>query len=89
MSGLIIYALIALSISLTSYINIYKPAVELYEEVTEDEESIVNSIPYKIVWLVLAFIMAPFIGFMLLRGRNDNYIRDLVVTWIGTDEWHD
>lgn len=82
----IVYAIIALSISLTSYLNIYRPALDLYIEITEEERPIVGSIIYKIVWLVLAFIMAPFIAFMLAKGRNENYIRNLVVAWIGDDE---
>ena len=82
----IIYAIVALSIALTSYLNIYRPAIDLYIEITEEESPIVASIIYKIVWIVLAFIMAPFIAIMLMKGRNDNYIRDLVVAWIGNDE---
>jgi hypothetical protein len=82
----IIYAIVALSISLTSYLNIYKPAVELYIEVTEEEKPVINSIIYKIVWLGLAFILAPFIALMLIKGQNDDYIRNLVVAWIGDDD---
>lgn len=82
----IIYAIVALSVALTSYINIYKPAVELYIEVTEEENPTIASWLYKIIWIVLAAIMAPFIAIMLLKGRNDNYIRDLVVAWIGGNE---
>lgn len=82
----IIYAIVAFSISLTSYLNIYKPAVELYVEITEEERPIINSIIYKVVWVILGFLMAPFIAIMLLRGRNDNYIRDLVIAWIGDDD---
>lgn len=82
----IIYAIVALSIALTSYLNIYRPAVDLYIEITEEESPIVASIIYKIVWVILAFIMAPLIAIMLMKGKNDNYIRDLVVAWIGNDE---
>ena len=82
----IIYSIVAIGISLTSYINIFKPALELYLEITEEEDPTVGSIFYKIVWLGLAFILAPFTGYMLIRGRNDKYIRDLVLTWIGTED---
>ena len=86
MDIIIIYGILALSISLTSYINIYKPAVELYKEITDEDVPQVGSIIYKFVWIVLGFVLAPFVGFMLLKGRNDNYIRDLVVAWIENDE---
>ena len=82
----ILYATVALAVSLTSYLNIYKPALELYKEVTEDEKPIIGTLMYKLVWIVLAFAMAPFIAVMLAKGRNDNYIRDLVVAWISSDE---
>ena len=80
-----IYVVVALSISLTSYLNIYKPALELYKEITEEERPIIESFIYKGIWVILGFIMAPLIAFMLLRGRNDNYIRDLVIAWIGDE----
>ena len=81
----IIYAIIALSIALTSYINIYKPALDLYIEITEEESPIIASTVYNVVWVIIAFTMAPFVAFMLFRGRNDNYIRDLVIAWIGDE----
>ena len=81
-----IYLVVALSISLTSYWNIYRPALDLYKEITEEDSPVVGTVIYKIIWVILAFIMAPFIAIMLVKGRNDNYIRDLVIAWIGTDE---
>ena len=82
----IIYAVIAFGISLTSYLNIYRPALDLYVEITEENRPIVGTIIYKVVWIVLAFIMAPIIGIMLIRANNDKYIRDLVIAWIGTED---
>lgn len=82
----IIYAIIAFGISLTSYINIYRPALDLYIEVTEDEKPIVGTFVYKIIWVLLTFIGAPLVAFMLIRGINEKYIRELVVAWIGVED---
>lgn len=86
MSEWIIYATIALSISLTSYINIYKPALDLYKEITEESNPIFGSIIYKMIWIVVAFIMAPATAFMLIRGGNERYIKNLVLAWIGPED---
>jgi len=86
MSEWIIYAIIALSISLTSYINIYRPALELYLEITEESNPIVGSIIYKIIWVALAFLVAPATAYILLRGGNDKHVKNLVLAWIGPDE---
>ena len=86
MNGWIIYLLVAISISLTSYITIYKPALELYIDIIEERNIIQNSILGKFLWIILGTVLAPFVGIALLSGKNSNIIRRIVLTWLGSDD---
>ena len=85
MNALIIYLLVALSIGLTSYLTIYRPSIELYEEVSEDFSSVQRGIIFQLFWILLATALAPIIGMILLKGKNTKYIKNLALYWIGED----
>ena len=85
MDILILYLLVAISTGLTSYITIYRPALYLYEEITEDYSSIQSKILYKLVWTATSVIIAPIVAALLLRGQNEKYIKEMTLYWLEED----
>ena len=86
MSGWILYLITALSIGITSYITIYKPAVELYVEILEDEDVLQTSWTAAILWILASTRAAPVIAITLLSGKNEKIIKDIVLGWLGHTE---
>ena len=86
MSIILLYLIVALSVSLTSFITIYMPSVALFEEITENERTLYRSTLGKFLWLLLATIAAPLVALALLRGKNEKLIADIVTGWVQREE---
>ena len=69
-----IYAIIALSLGWTSYLNIFRPAISLLEEITE-EKSNYGGIFGFILWTFFASLGAPITLIVLLNNDNEQFIQ--------------
>lgn len=77
-TGLGLYIVIAISLAGTSYMTLFRPSIELLEEIIEDKS------PYKgmfgfILWNVCAALIAPWTLYILLKNDNDAFIEALAV----------
>ena len=86
MSNLLAYSIVALGIGLTSYITIYRPAIHLYEEISERENSMQHGFIFQTFWIIAATMLAPLMAVLLMKGKNQEYIKDLVLYWVEQDE---
>jgi len=73
-----IYLLVAIAISGTSYFNLYRPGIQLLEEIVE-ERTIYSSMLGATVWSLIALIAAPAIAVILLSDTNKEFINSLAV----------
>ena len=76
--GLWTYAAFAVSLALTSYLILFRPAIVYTEEILA-EKSIYNGILGTITWLGLASVLAPATILMLLYNDNESVIKSLAV----------
>lgn len=76
--GVYLYLTIALSLGLTSYINLFRPSISYAEEIL-DEELPYNGLFGLIIWVALATLFAPFTALLLLANNNTGIIKDLAV----------
>lgn len=78
LTGLQLYGIVAAGLAGTSYITLFRPSIELLEEIIEDKS------PYSgvfgfCVWNLLSFLAAPVVVFILLQNDNENFIEHLAV----------
>ena len=73
-----LYIVIALAISSTSYITLYRPGIALLEEILE-QKTIYSSIVGAIMWLTLSTIFAPLVALVLLMNDNIGFSQTLAV----------
>ncbi len=79
-TGLTLYAVTALSLAWTSYVMIFRPSIHLFEEITEQTNSIYSGKSGFIIWTIFAFITAPWVAWTLLKNDNRNYIEDFAIS---------
>lgn len=73
-SGLQLYAVIALALAGTSYWNLYRPAIELLEEILERKEPLYSGWFGSSLWILISFIGAPLTLVYLLSNNNNQRI---------------
>jgi Trk-type K+ transport system membrane component len=73
-----IYLLVAIALAGTSYFNLYRPGIQLLEEII-DQKTVYSTFWCALVWLVIALIMAPFIAIVLLVNDNNEFIHSLAL----------
>ena len=74
-----IYTIIATSLSLTSYFMLYKPAIELVEEIV-DKKTVYSGIKGLLLWNILTFPLIPYTGYILLDNDNEDFIESFAVS---------
>lgn len=77
-TGLGLYIIIAISLAATSYMMLFRPSIELLEEIIEDKSQY-SGITGLIIWYIGATIAAPFVAYVLLKNDNDGFIEALAV----------
>jgi len=78
-SGLQIYLVVAAALAGTSYINLFRPAMQLLEEIMGRKMPWHRGWLGTSVWLISAFIFAPAVIFLLLNNDNDDFIEKFAV----------
>lgn len=68
-TGWVIYLAIAASLSLTSYLTIFRPSINLLEEILE-QKTLFSGITGFLLWNIFATIVAPWTLLILLSNRN-------------------
>lgn len=84
-----IYSLVALGVSWTTYITIFRPTVAIVNEVLEYKPRSLNGFIGFILWTALAFILAPFTTVLILVNDNNFCIQTLaadLIEKLGDDE---
>jgi len=79
-SGVQIYLVISAALAGTSYINLYRPAIQLLEEILDDKAPIYSNWVGMSMWLIMSFIVAPFTAVLLLSNDNEEFIEKLAVS---------
>ena len=79
MDFLITYAVIAGAIAGTSYFTLYRSAIELTEEILDEDLPKYKGWMGIIFWLSISFIFAPLTAFMLLKNDNRDFIDKLAL----------
>jgi hypothetical protein len=72
--------LVAISLAWTSYITIFRPSVDLYIEIIEEDKPLYRGITGFLLWTMLAIPMAPWIAYILLTADNEEAIRNFAST---------
>jgi len=75
-----IYLIVAAALAGTSYLNLYRPAIQLLEEIMERKVPRYNGVTGTIIWLLIAFIVAPITAILLLNNNNIIFIERLAVS---------
>jgi hypothetical protein len=78
MSVVLMYIVIALSASITSYITIYRPAINLLEEIVE-RKTLYSGLIGSSIWIILTTIAFPWNINILLKNDNDLFIERFAV----------
>lgn len=80
-TGLQMYGLIAVAMAGTSYLRIYRPAMELLLEILDEEyledASLYSGAVGTISWFIISIIATPYILFILLKNDNATTIRHI------------
>jgi len=75
---LIGYTVGAVSLAWTSYIMIYREAIDLLEEIVE-RKTVYSGFTGFIFWTIMATIMTPWVIFALLSNNNKSFITEFAV----------
>lgn len=73
-----LYGVIALSIAWTGYFRLYRPSIELLEEILE-QKTVYSGATGFMIWTTFATILAPGLAMLLLANDNDKFIRGFAV----------
>ena len=79
-TGLLIYALLALGLSLTTYLTIYRSAVKLLEEILDTDKTVYSGLSGFLLWIVFASLMAPWTATLLLKNNNTEVSEEMAAT---------
>lgn len=77
-TGLISYLIVALSLSLTSYITIFKPSIDLLEDIVGEKTSYSGIFAF-LIWTVLGTLCAPWLLVILLSNNNTTIVEKIAV----------
>lgn len=77
-TGLIGYLIVALSLSLTSYITIFKPSIDLLEDIVGEKTSYSGIFAF-LIWTVLGTLCAPWLLVILLSNNNTTIAEKIAV----------
>lgn len=69
LTGLVIYLVVAVSLSLTSYLTIFRPSIDLLEEILE-QKTVYSGVLGFLIWNICATVVSPWTLLILLSNRN-------------------
>lgn len=72
------YTVGAVSLAWTSYIMIYRPAVDLLEEIV-DKKTVYSGITGFLLWTIMASIMSPWVVYALLSNNNKSFVHEFAL----------
>jgi len=78
LSGLQVYAVVSAALAGTSYLTIFRPSIELLEEIVEDKTLYSGWLGF-IMWNILASIVSPWTAYILLKNNNEEFIEQFAV----------
>ena len=85
-----LYGLVSVALGATSYFTLYRPAVELVEQILDEELPIYRGWFGTSLWLIIATLGSPVSALVLLSNNNDRFITDFALKLadrvIDTDE---
>jgi len=79
-TGLLIYTTLALGLSLTTYLTIYRSAIKLLEEILDTEDTVYSGLSGFMLWIVFAAIMAPWTLTLMLKNNNTETSEEMAAT---------
>jgi len=74
-----LYGLVSVAIGTTSYITIYRPAIELVEEILGEELPVYRGWFGISLWLFISVAASPVTALVLLSGNNEKFINDFAL----------
>ena len=83
-TGLQVYLIVAAALAGTSYFTIYRPAIELTEEILDEDLKFYRGWFGTSLWLVITAIFAPATLIVLLRNNNESFIEQFAVALANT-----
>ena len=69
-----IYGLVSLAIAGTSYFTLYRPSIELTEEIVDQDLKRYKGWIGTTVWVSLVTILSPLMIIILLKNNNNSFI---------------
>lgn len=78
-TGLQLYGVIALALAGTSYVQMYRPAIALLEEIVE-RKTYYSSWLGGFMWVAASTLLTPWTLYILLKNNNEEFIEEFAVT---------
>ena len=78
LTGLQMYLVVAIALAGTSYWTLYKPAIQLLEEIVQEKTVYSGWLGFTI-WNICATAVAPWTAFILLKNNNEEFIEQFAV----------
>lgn len=78
--GIQLYVIISLALAGTSYLTIYRPSIELYEEIIEEQNTVYSGWIGFTTWILAAVVIAPYTAYILLQNDNQDFIEELAIS---------
>ena len=79
-SVLQVYIVVAAALAGTSYWNLYRPAIQLLEEIVDQDVPRYSGWMGTIMWFLISFTVAPITAVLLLSNDNEEFIEKLAVS---------
>ena len=71
------YLITSLSLSLTSYFMLFRPSVNLLQEILNTEDTAYNGVQGFLIWNMLATVFSPVALISLLKNNNTKIIETI------------
>lgn len=73
------YLIISTDLAGTSYFTLFRPAVELAEEIIEERLTMHRGWRGLVLWLIITSILSPVAAYALLKNNNSEFIENYAV----------
>jgi hypothetical protein len=74
-----VYGIVASALAGTSYFTLYRPGVELAEEILDEDLNLHRGWLGTTMWLLISASLAPYTLFTLLKNDNAEFIEGFAV----------
>lgn len=74
-----VYGIISVALAGTSYFTLYRPSIELTEEILDENLPSHRGWVGVSLWLTFAMILSPLTLYVLLSNDNEDFIEDFAV----------